>query len=140
MLLSRQQAHVVPTSLMCKASQHSKLEHFHWVTSPARRIDVPVDEGRNTELQSQVWINYFNRSICEISLPETALKFGLVSSFPEQIVYVILKPNLAWQESLRQNQLINFITRNICLTSLTRAKYGTRSTLCLKNPNISGSI
>ena len=30
--------------------------------------------------------------------------------------------------------------RNICLTSLTRAKCGTRSTLCWKNPNISGSI
>ena len=29
---------------------------------------------------------------------------------------------------------------NICLTSLTRAKCGTRSTLCWKNPNISGSI
>ena len=28
----------------------------------------------------------------------------------------------------------------ICLTSLTRAKCGTRSTLCWKNPNISGSI
>ena len=27
----------------------------------------------------------------------------------------------------------------ICLTSLTRAKCGTRSTLCWKNPNISGS-
>ena len=30
--------------------------------------------------------------------------------------------------------------QNICLTSLTRAKCGTRSTLCWKNPNISGSI
>ena len=27
----------------------------------------------------------------------------------------------------------------ICLTSLTRAKCGVRSTLCWKNPNISGS-
>ena len=30
--------------------------------------------------------------------------------------------------------------KNICLTSLTRAKCGVRSTLCWKNPNISGSI
>ena len=29
---------------------------------------------------------------------------------------------------------------DICLTSLTRAKCGTRSTLCWKNWNISGSI
>ena len=29
---------------------------------------------------------------------------------------------------------------NICLTSLTRAKCGVRSTLCWKNLNISGSI
>ena len=92
MLLSRQQAHVVPTSLICKVSQHSKLEHFHWVTSPARRIDV--NERRNTELQSQVWINYFDT--CEISLSEITLKFDQVSSFPEQIVCLILKANLAW--------------------------------------------
>ena len=32
------------------------------------------------------------------------------------------------------------IVRNICLTSLTRAKCGVRSTLCWKIPNISGSI
>ena len=31
-------------------------------------------------------------------------------------------------------------TLNICLTSLTRAKCGVRSTLCWKIPNISGSI
>ena len=30
--------------------------------------------------------------------------------------------------------------RHICLTSLTRAKCGVHSTLCLKIPNISGSI
>ena len=30
--------------------------------------------------------------------------------------------------------------KNICLTSLTRAKCGVRSTLCWKNLNISGSI
>ena len=30
--------------------------------------------------------------------------------------------------------------KNICLTSLTRAKCGVRSTLCWKIPNISGSI
>ena len=33
-----------------------------------------------------------------------------------------------------------FQTNDICLTSLTRAKCGVRSTLCWKIPNISGSI
>ena len=32
------------------------------------------------------------------------------------------------------------LAKNICLASLTRAKCGTRSTLCWKNPNISISI
>ena len=32
------------------------------------------------------------------------------------------------------------ILEHICLTSLTRAKCGVRSTLCWKIPNISGSI
>ena len=35
---------------------------------------------------------------------------------------------------------VNNYIKYICLTSLTRAKCGTRSTLCWKNPNISGSI
>ena len=37
---------------------------------------------------------------------------------------------------------LNFksVIKYICLTSLTRAKYGVRSTLCWKIPNISGSI
>ena len=34
----------------------------------------------------------------------------------------------------------NILSTCICLTSLTRAKCGVRSTLCWKIPNISGSI
>ena len=36
--------------------------------------------------------------------------------------------------------LISGFLKHICLTSLTRAKCGVRSTLCWKIPNISGSI
>ena len=42
-------------------------------------------------------------------------------------------------EGKRLNEIYNY-PPNICLTSLTRAKCGVRSTLCWKIPNISGSI
>ena len=46
-------------------------------------------------------------------------------------------PEINWKDRYR---LASYEKEHICLTSLTRAKCGVRSTLCWKIPNISGSI
>ena len=52
--------------------------------------------------------------------------------YGDYVLCLIHFPILSLDDKEKQN--------HICLTSLTRAKCGVRSTLCWKNPNISGSI
>ena len=56
---------------------------------------------------------------------------------PDQILYLTDSSKTGISLVL---YLVDYIYIYICLTSVTRAKCGIRSTLCWKIPNISGSI
>ena len=83
-------------------------------------IGLLLRQGGQTQIQTKGEIRSYNHKFGSIilidlhvkfPLSEITLKFGLVSSFPEQIVCVILKANLACAK-------INFITKNINVVKL----------------------
>ena len=59
--------------------------------------------------------------------------------FMEKMGYMYQKLSELPEVNLQGSRNYRFETERICLTSLTRAKCGTRSTLCWKVGNISGS-
>ena len=69
---------------------------------------------------------------------------SFTASFSFQFKYVniatILTSELKMSVCVHLETCFLAITWNICLTSVSRAKCGIRSTLCWKIPNISGSI
>ena len=63
----------------------------------------------------------------------------ILSYLPDLFRSIFDQGNQNWLDFSAKVSNFN-CSKYICLTSLTRAKCGVRSTLCWKNPNISGSI